>query len=335
MPIGQGKGFLCSVIVPVYNEENNVSPLIERLIKALQSVPGCDYEIIFALDPSTDRTEEIILSLRAGNPRIKLLRFSRRFGQPAATLGGLQHAGGEVCVVIDADLQDPPELIPQLIEKWQTEGADVVYAQRRTRQGETLPKRIISHLGYWVINRIANVHIPRNTGDFRLLSRRAVTHLLNLKESHGFLRGLVALIGFKQSAVLYDRDQRLAGSGHYNRWTGSFLIGMNGLFGFSRFPLTAISFLGFMTAGISFMTGLLYLILRLMHLEIPWGNPTLVILITFLAGMQLLSMGILGQYLGRVYDEVRQRPMYIVESAYGFNENPRFRPQESPDATIP
>jgi polyisoprenyl-phosphate glycosyltransferase len=332
MAIDQGKVFRCSVIVPVYNEENNVAPLLERLTSALQSVPGCDYEIIFALDPSTDRTEEIILSWRGGNPRIKLLRFSRRFGQPAATLGGLQHAGGEVCVVIDADLQDPPELIPKLIEKWQTDGADIVYAQRRTRQGETLPKRIISYLGYWVINRIADVPIPRNTGDFRLLSRRVVTHLLNLKESHGFLRGLVALIGFKQSAVLYDRDQRLTGSGHYNRWTGSFLIGMNGLFGFSRFPLTAISFLGFMTAGISFLTGLLYLVLRLLHLEIPWGNPTLVILITFLAGMQLLSMGILGQYLGRVYDEVRQRPTYIVESAYGFDENPRPRPSESGDA---
>ena len=335
MAIDPKENFLCSVVVPVYNEENNVIPLTERLIKALQSVPGCAYEIIFALDPSTDRTEDIILSLRAGNPRIKLLRFSRRFGQPAATLGGLRHARGEVCVIIDADLQDPPELIPKLLEKWQTEGADVVYAQRKTRQGETFPKRIISYLGYWVINRVANVHIPRNTGDFRLLSRRVVTHLLNLRESHGFLRGLVALVGFKQSSVLYDRDKRLAGRGHYNRWSGSFLIGMNGLFGFSRFPLTAISLLGFITSGISFLTGLLYLILRLMHKEIPWGNPTLVILVTFLAGVQLLSIGILGQYLGRVYDEVRQRPMYIVESAYGFDNNPWPKHWEPANSILP
>jgi polyisoprenyl-phosphate glycosyltransferase len=333
MAIDPRKNFLCSVVVPVYNEENNIAPLTERLVQALQSVPGCAYEIIFALDPSTDRTEDVILSLRAGNPRIKLLRFSRRFGQPAATLAGLRHADGDVSVIIDADLQDPPELIPELIERWQIDGAEVVYAQRRTRQGETLPKRIISYLGYWVINRVANVHIPRNTGDFRLLSRRVVTHLLHLRESHGFLRGLVALVGFKQSSVLYDRDKRVAGSGHYNRWTGSFLIGMNGLFGFSRFPLTAISFLGFMTSGISFLTGLCYLILRLVHWEIPWGNPTLVILVTFLAGVQLLSIGILGQYLGRVYDEVRQRPLYIVESAYGFDRNPK--PLGSADSTIP
>jgi polyisoprenyl-phosphate glycosyltransferase len=309
------------VVVPVYNEEDNVIPLTERLIQALQSVPDCAYEIIFAQDPSTDRTQEIILSLRSGNPRIKLLCFSRRFGQPAATLAGLRYAGGEVCVVIDADLQDPPELIPKLIEEWRTSGAEVVYAQRRTRQGETLPKRMIAYLGYWVINRVASVPIPRNTGDFRLLSRRVVNHVLQLRESHGFLRGLVALIGFKQSAVPYNRDQRQSGRGHYNRWTGSLLIGLNGLFGFSRFPLTVISFLGFLTSGISFLTGLVYLILRLLHLEIPWGDPTLVILLTFLAGMQLLSMGILGQYLGRVYDEVRQRPLYIIESAFGFEEN--------------
>jgi dolichol-phosphate mannosyltransferase len=312
--------FLCSVIVPVYNEEQNIRPLTERLCQSLQSVPGCQYEIIFSMDPSTDQTESIILSLRANNPQIKLIRFSRRFGQPAATIGGLRYANGDACVVIDADLQDPPELIPKLIEKWRVAGAEVVYAQRRTRQGETLPKRIISYAGYWVINKIADVTIPRNTGDFRLMSRRVVKHLLSLKESHGFLRGLVALVGFKQESVLYDRELRRGGMGHYNRWTGSFLIGMNGIVGFSRFALTAITLLGFLTSAFSFLIALVYFVLRLLHVEIPWGNPTLVILITFLAGIQLLSMGILGAYLGRVYDEVRQRPMYIVESTHGFDE---------------
>jgi polyisoprenyl-phosphate glycosyltransferase len=312
--------FLCSVVIPVFNEEENIKPLTERLNKALQSVPGCRFEIIFALDPSTDRTEDVILSLRANHPEIKLLCFSRRFGQPAATLAGLRYSGGDICVVIDADMQDPPETVPRLIEKWQTTGADVVYAQRRTRQGETFLKRIISYAGYWLINRIAEVEIPRNTGDFRLMTRRVVNHLLNLKESHGFLRGLVALVGFKQESVLYDRDLRLGGKGHYNRWTGSFLIGMNGIVGFSRFALTAITLLGFLTSALSFLIALVYFVLRLLDVEIPWGNPTLVILITFLAGIQLLSMGILGAYLGRVYDEVRQRPMYIVESVHGFEE---------------
>jgi polyisoprenyl-phosphate glycosyltransferase len=321
MDVMKNRTFLCSVVVPVYNEEQNVPSLVDRLTKSLESIPGCHHEIIFAMDPSNDGTEESILSIRAKDARVKLIRFSRRFGQPAATMGGLRHAQGDICVVIDADLQDPPELIPRLVEKWRDQGADVVYGQRRTRQGETLVKKIISYVGYWVINRIANVSIPRNTGDFRLLSRRVVNHLLSLKETHGFLRGLVALVGFKQESVLYDRDIRLGGKGHYNRWTGSFLIGMNGIVGFSRFALNAITILGFTTSGLSFLIGLIYVILRLFHIEIPWGDPTLVILITFLAGMQLLSTGILGAYIGRVYDEVRQRPMYIVESAYGFDQS--------------
>jgi len=330
----KNKNFLCSVIIPVYNEEKNINPLVDRLEKVLQATPNCSYEIIFAMDPSSDQTESIILSLRASNHQIKLLRFSRRFGQPAATMAGLSYAQGDVCIVIDADLQDPPEVIPKLIEKWREKGADVVYAQRKTRQGETLVKRIISHLGYWLMNKIADVSIPRNTGDFRLMSRRVIIHLLNLKESHGFLRGLVALVGFKQECVLYDRDVRLAGKGHYNRWTGSFLIGINGIVGFSRFALTAISLLGFLTSGIAFIIGLTYLVLRLLHVEIPWGNPTLVILITFLAGIQLLSMGILGAYLGRVYDEVRQRPKYIVESAFGFDSEDRFSKNRESDSFL-
>jgi dolichol-phosphate mannosyltransferase len=316
------KQFLCSIIIPVYNEEKNIFALVERLVKALRSIPMCEYEIIFAMDPSTDQTESLILKLRQYNPRIKLIRFSRRFGQPAATICGLHYASGDICIIIDADLQDPPELIPELIKKWQTEHVDVVYAQRKTRQGETMIKRIISYMGYWVINRVANVHIPRNTGDFRLLTRRVVNHLLNLKESHGFLRGLVALVGFNQTSVFYDRDKRFTGRGHYNRWTGSFLIGMNGLIGFSRFPLTIISFLGFITSGMSFLVGIIYFTLRLFRVEILWGNPTLVILITLLSGIQLLSIGILGEYVGRVYDEVRQRPAYIIESTFGFNNDP-------------
>jgi glycosyltransferase involved in cell wall biosynthesis len=311
---------LCSVIVPVYNEEANIGPLTERLTRTLDSIPGCEHEIIFAMDPSTDRTEERILEIRSKDPRVKLIRFSRRFGQPAATLGGLRYARGDICVVIDADLQDPPEVIAELIRKWRESGADVVYAQRRTRVGETLPKRIIAYFGYWAINKIADVQIPRNTGDFRLMTRRVVNHLLSLKECHGFLRGLVALVGFRQECVQYDRQKRLGGKGHYNRWTGSFLIGINGIVGFSRFSLTAISILGFITSGISLFIALVYSILRLLNIEIPWGNPTLVILITFFAGIQLLCIGILGAYIGRIYDEVRERPMYIVESAYGFDE---------------
>ena len=172
---------------------------------------GLPWELIFSVDPSTDRTEDLIVGLNRVDPRVKLLRFSRRFGQPMATLAGLAASSGDAVVVIDCDLQDPPELIPELVSKWR-EGYDVVYAQRRSRQGETLAKRIVSAVGYRVIARIAEVEIPPNTGDFRLMSRRVVDNVVALKESHGFLRGLVSLVGFRQTCVLYDRAPRVAGA---------------------------------------------------------------------------------------------------------------------------
>ena len=234
---GQAADDACtlSVVVPCLNEEHNVRPLYERLAAALDGA-GIDWELIFSMDPSTDRTEEVIRELRERDPRVKLLRLSRRFGQPAATIAGLRMSSGDAVVAIDADLQDPPELIPELIERWRT-GFDVVYAQRRTREGETLVKRIISALGYRLIRRIADVEIPENTGDFRLMSRRVVDEVLRLNETHGFLRGLVALVGFPQTAVLYDRAPRYEGRGNYNRFFGSLRIGLNGIVGFSRYPL--------------------------------------------------------------------------------------------------
>lgn len=185
---------LISVIVPVYKEEGNIDEFLRRMIPILTSVTNA-FEIIFALDSSPDRTEEKILQARARDRRIKLLKFSRRFGQPFAPLASLQHASGEAVVVIDVDLQDPPELIIQ-VEKWR-EGYDVVYAQRRTREGETCIKKVVSEIGYKVINRIADVEIPKNTGDFRLMSRRVVDEINRLKECHGFLRGMVAVVGFR------------------------------------------------------------------------------------------------------------------------------------------
>jgi glycosyltransferase involved in cell wall biosynthesis len=246
-----------------------------------------------------------------------MLRFSRRFGQPMATLAGMQAAGGDAVVVIDCDLQDPPEVIAGLVERWR-EGFDVVYAQRRTRAGETLPKRIISVLGYRLIARIAEVEIPPNTGDFRLMSRRVVDNVLALKESHGFLRGLVGLVGFRQTSVLYDRDPRTAGEGKYNRFLGSLLIGLNGVIGFSRYPLQLISMLGVVLSGVAFLFAVAYFVLKLTGVQFPVGNPTIVIVIAFFSGIQLLSLGVIGEYVGRIYDETRQRPKFIVESRHGW-----------------
>jgi dolichol-phosphate mannosyltransferase len=200
-----------SVVIPAYNEESNIVRVYERISQVLSGIDLDWWELIFSVDPSTDNTEQEILALRARDPRVKMLRFSRRFGQPMATLAGMDVAGGDATVVIDCDLQDPPELIPELVARWR-EGYDVVYAQRRTRAGETLPKRIVSALGYRLIARIAEVDIPANTGDFRLMSRRVVDNVVALKEGHGFLRGLVGLVGFPQSSVLYDRDPRAAGT---------------------------------------------------------------------------------------------------------------------------
>ncbi len=317
-PLGSSPRQSISVVVPAYNEEANVDRVYERLRAVLEGL-GMDWELIFSVDPSTDRTEELIIGLRERDQRVKMLRFSRRFGQPMATIAGLEASSGDAAVVIDCDLQDPPELIPELIERWR-EGYEVVYAQRRTRAGETLPKRIISHLGYRLIARVAEVEIPPNTGDFRLLSRRVVDHVLALRESHGFLRGLVALVGFRSTNVLYDRDQRAAGTSKYNRFWGSLVIGLNGLIGFSRYPLHLISLGGIGLSVFAFVLAVVYGTLQVVGQAFPVGNPTIVIVVCFFSGLQLLSLGVMGEYIGRIYDESRQRPKYIIESRYGWED---------------
>jgi dolichol-phosphate mannosyltransferase len=211
-------------------------------------------------------------------------------------------------------------LIPELVSKWR-EGYDVVYAQRRSRQGETLAKRIVSAVGYRVIARIAEVEIPPNTGDFRLMSRRVVEHVVALKESHGFLRGLVSLVGFPQTCVLYDRAPRAAGEGKYNRFLGSLVIGLNGVFGFSLYPLRLISAGGVVLSVVAFLLGVAYAALKLAGFPFPVGNPTIVILVTFFSGVQLLSLGVMGEYVGRIYDETRDRPKFIIESTAGFDDD--------------
>lgn len=307
-----------SVVVPAYNEEDNVERAYERITRVLSEL-GMDWELIFSVDPSRDRTEELVLALRARDPRVKMLRFSRRFGQPMATLAGMEAARGDAIVVIDCDLQDPPELIPDLVESWR-QGYDVVYAQRRTRAGETLPKRIVAALGYRLIARIAEVDIPPNTGDFRLMSRRVVDNVVALKESHGFLRGLVGLVGFRQTSVPYDRDPRMAGKSKYNKFFGSLLIGLNGVIGFSRYPLQVSSLLGIALSGFAFLLAIVYLGLKLGGVDFPIGNPTIVIVVCFFSGLQLLSLGVMGEYVGRIYEEIRERPKYIVESRHGFED---------------
>jgi glycosyltransferase involved in cell wall biosynthesis len=316
--MGESTGGMLSIVIPAYNEQDNVRRVYERLSKIMGQL-DVEWELIFSVDPCTDRTEELILELRKEDARVKMLRFSRRFGQPMATIAGLEAARGDAVVVIDCDLQDPPELIPELLARWR-DGNDVVYAQRRTRAGETIPKRIVAALGYWVIKRIADVEIPPNTGDFRLMSRRVVDNVVSLQESHGFLRGLVGLVGFRQTSVLYDRDPRAAGTSKYNRFWGSLVIGLNGVVGFSRYPLQLISIVGVGISGLAFLIAIVYLGLKLGGQNFPVGNPTVVIVVAFFSGIQLLSLGVIGEYVGRIYDESRHRPKYIVESRYGWDD---------------
>jgi polyisoprenyl-phosphate glycosyltransferase len=306
-----------SVVVPVFNEEVNIEPFLTRIIKVLNKITN-DYEIIFSLDPSKDKTEEKILNLASQNKNIKIIIFSRRFGQPAATIAGINNSTGDCCVVIDVDLQDPPELIEELYVKF-LEGYEVVLAKRKKRKGETFLKKIIASFGYKLINFFSEIDMPIDTGDFRLISKKVVEQLKSMKEPHNFLRGMVAYIGFKQCEIVYDRDQRFRGDTKYNKYLGSIKIALNGLLGFSSKPLHIMTFVGFILSMFSFSIGLWYLIQKLLGENYTAGLPTSVLLITFFSGVQLLALGLIGEYIGRIYDQVKQRPPYIIEKKINFD----------------
>ena len=307
-----------SIVIPVFKEELNILPFLNRLVPVIAEISKSS-EIIFVLDPSPDKTEKVIMDCSVTNSDIKVVKLSRRFGQPAATMAGLAFSKGKRVVVIDVDLQDPPEVILELDEKM-SEGFDVVYATRRTREGETFVKRIFAKFGYKVINSLSDVQIPQNTGDFRIMSRRVVNEICALNEKHGFLRGLVAYVGFNQIGVLYDRDSRHAGKGNYNRYLGSLRIGINGLVVFSAKPLNFMSIFGAVVAFFSFLLGGWYGVQKILGMNLTPGLSTSVILISFFAGIQLLSLGLVGEYISRIYDEVKNRPMYIIEKVTGFDE---------------
>ena len=320
-----------TVVVPVYKEEGNIRSFLDRMEPVLAAISE-RYEILFCLDPSPDRTEAVIQQEIERNRRLRLAVFSRRFGQPAATMAGIALSRGAAVVVIDVDLQDPPELIADLYARMR-DGFDVVYAKRRSRKGETVVKRIVSWIGYDVINRLADVEIPRNTGDFRIMSRRVCDELTRLNEGHGFLRGLVAYVGFPQAYVEYDRDPRHAGAGHYNRFLGSLKIGVNGVVSFGSRPLQLMSVAGFMVAGFSFFVGAYYVIGKIAGVQYTAGLPTTVLAVSFFAGVQLLSLGLIGEYVGRIYDEVKRRPKYIIDRQ--INAPIETEPRREPAAAAP
>jgi len=307
-----------SILIPVYNEAQNINVFLERMIPEVIKITD-NYEIIFALDPSNDSTESIIINEMEKNKKIKLIVFSRRFGQSAATMAALKNSTGDRCLIIDCDLQDPPELLNKMNSKM-NEGYDVVLAKRNSRKGETFIKKFVASFGYNLINKISDVKIPTNSGDFRLLSRKIVNYLKDFEEPNAFLRGLVAYVGFKQTFIYYDRDERFSGNSKYNKYLGSIKIAFNGLFGFGSKPIFFMSLLGFAFAFLSFLIGLYYVIAKLFHPNITPGLSSTILIITFFSGLQLLALGILGEYVGRIYDEVKKRPNYIIDKKINFDE---------------
>ncbi len=307
-----------SIVVPTYNEEKNIKLFIERIVSTVQKITE-KYEIIFALDPSEDDSEKLILEEIKNNNKIRMITFSRRFGQPSATMAALKYSKGERCLIIDCDLQDPPELIEKMYNKMD-EGFDVVLAKRKSRKGETFFKKVITTFGYSLINKISDIKIPENSGDFRLLTRKIVNYLNQFDEPNAFLRGLVAYVGFKQTFVEYDRDQRYAGKSKYNKYIGSIKIAFNGIFGFSSKPIFFMSLVGFLFAIISFFIGLYYILIKLFDPTITPGLSSTILIITFFSGLQLIGLGILGEYIGRIHDEVKKRPKFIIDKKINFDD---------------
>ena len=309
-----------SIVVPVYQEEQAVPVFLSRIQPVLERITE-DYEIIFSMDPGRDRTGEVIEAAIRKDPRIRLLVMTRRWGQPAATLAGIEHCGGQACVVIDVDLQDPPELIAEMMAKWR-EGYEVVYAQRRTRDGETWHHLLRAKIGYRMINRISEVQIPCDTGDFRLIDRKVIEYLKSLPEIHGYLRGLVPYIGFRQTGILFDRKARTCGMSKYGRFVGDMRININGLVAFSNFPLqiAALAGLAFLViaAAIAVVAGCRWLALSVM----PSAGWMLTAGLFFVGGIQLMCAWITGEYVGRIYEEARRRPKYMVAKKINFTGMP-------------
>lgn len=313
---GREGRFLLSVVVPVYREEQSIGPFLERLVPVMEAGDWA-YEVIFCLDPSPDATAQVIQRHMAENPHIRLITFSRRFGQPAATLAGIRQAKGQACVIIDVDLQDPPELIARMVEMWRG-GADVVYAQRSTRNGENPVRMAIVQLGYRLIHKLSDAKIPVNTGDFRLMDRRVVDELNRSTCHHGFLRGMVAGVGFRQEALPYQRDARHAGQGKYHRVLGSTRIGLNGLFCFSSKPLEILTGGGMLWTLAFALLCLAALVVRLIAGR--WAMPGTALFTGFCTGVLLTAMGLLGEYVSRIYEEVRGDPLYIIDKIEGTDD---------------
>jgi glycosyltransferase involved in cell wall biosynthesis len=321
----RGKRFLLSLVVPMRNEEDNIDEFMKRVLPAVQHV-GCDYEIVCVNDGSTDRTMELLRSARRSDRRVKIVDLARNFGKDLAMTAGIDHAEGDAIIPLDADLQDPPELIPDLVAKWR-EGNDMVIAVRRDRRGDSLAKRLSANLFYRAIGRMSDVPIPANAGDYRIMDRRVIDALKSMPERNRFMKGIFAWVGFKQASIVFDRPARGAGSSKWSFWK-LWNFALDGIFSFSTLPLRIWTYFGVAIA--IFALGYATLIAArtlIMGVDVP-GYASLAVILLFFSGLNMIGLGIIGEYLGRVFIEVKHRPLYLVRDAIGFDR------QETAEASV-
>lgn len=301
-------GFLLSVVVPCYNEEENIRAVFERVSAAVKQF---DFELLFVNDGSRDNTAEEVRKIIELDGRVKLIDFTRNFGHEAATTAGVEIAKGDAVVILDADLQDPPELIPEMVKLWQ-EGNQVVYGQRENRKGESLLKKITAKLYYKILSKITDHPIPENTGDFRLMDRRVVDDFKKLHEKNRFFRGLVSWVGYKQTAIRFNRDKRNAGKTKYN-YGKLVTLSLDSITSFSTKPLKWITFMGVVVAVLGFIAGIVFIVQKVFWNMSIEGWTSLAVIILFFSGFQIFLIGIVGEYIARMFIEVKDRPLYLVK----------------------
>jgi polyisoprenyl-phosphate glycosyltransferase len=307
---------LISVIVPCYNEDQVIVETNRQLVSVLEGVEDSNFEIVYVDDGSKDSTSDLLRELHLADERINVVRLSRNFGHQLAVSAGLEHVSGDAAIIIDADLQDPPEVIPEMIARWR-DGYHVVYGMRTERAGETAFKLWTAKLFYRLINRLSKVQIPLDVGDFRLIDRRVIDVLLAMPERDRFLRGMVSWIGLRQIAVMYKRAERRAGKSKYPLWK-MLRFAADGVMSFSLTPLRVALWVGFLSIGFAF-AGILYaFIIRLYTNDWVRGWTSIFTAVLFIGGAQLVTLGIIGEYIGRIYAEVKRRPLYVVEDRLGF-----------------
>ncbi|MGQ9502760.1 MAG: glycosyltransferase family 2 protein [Anaerolineae bacterium] len=305
-----------SIVAPCYNEEGVLYELHKRVSTVMDST-GEPWELVLVNDGSQDRTPDIMRELHQRDPRVKIVDFARNFGHQIAVTAGLDFASGDAVVIIDADLQDPPQVILDMVQKWK-EGYEVVYAVRTHRKGESWFKKFTASLFYRLIYRITDVKIPLDTGDFRLMDRRVVDVLKQMRERHRFIRGMTSWVGFRQTGVYYVREERFAGQTHYP-FRKMFKFALDAITGFSYLPLQLATYLGFAIAMLSAIAAVAVIFARLFMGTTPfYGQATTLVCVLFIGGVQLITLGIIGEYLGRIYDEVKGRPLYILRETIGF-----------------